>query len=109
MKAGARAPATGVGNLCHDRPAGNEFRSCDLAFRPGTTNDPPDEQAQRQSEGSLLQTIREESTTASLPAVTFGNLDKLAERNYRERCIERLMDIILDLPRYFGTGRLFIP
>lgn len=60
-------------------------------------------------EGSLLQTIREESTAASLPVVTIGNLDKFAERNYRERCIERLMDIILDLPRYFGTGRLFIP
>ncbi|MGD9892483.1 MAG: ACP S-malonyltransferase [Dehalococcoidia bacterium] len=58
---------------------------------------------------SLLQTIREELNAASLPVLTIGNLDRLAERDYRQRCAECLVDIVLDLPIYLGTGRMFIP
>lgn len=58
---------------------------------------------------SLLQTIREELNAASLPVLTIGNLDQLSERDYRQRCAERLVDIVLDLPIYLGTGRIFIP
>jgi hypothetical protein len=58
---------------------------------------------------SLLKTIHEESIATSLPVLTIGNLNRVRERDYRQRCVERLMDIVLDLPRYLGTGRMFIP
>jgi hypothetical protein len=58
---------------------------------------------------SLELTIREESTPASLPVLTVGNLDRINESEYRRRCAERLVDIVLDLDRHLGTGRLFIP
>ncbi|MGL5062535.1 MAG: ACP S-malonyltransferase [Microcoleus sp.] len=58
---------------------------------------------------SLEETIREENTFASLPVVTIANLDRLDERNYRERCAARLVEIALDIEQYMGVGRLFIP
>jgi hypothetical protein len=56
-----------------------------------------------------VQAIREEASADSLPVLTVGNLDRLADLDYRQRCTERIMDIVLDLPRYLGTGRMFIP
>lgn len=58
---------------------------------------------------SLEQTIREESTSASLPVITVGSVGRLDEREYRERCASRLIEIVIDLDNYLGTGRLFIP
>lgn len=58
---------------------------------------------------SLEQTIREESTSASLPGITVGSVGRLDEREYRERCASRLIEIVIDLDNYLGTGRLFIP
>jgi hypothetical protein len=60
-------------------------------------------------EDSLGQTIREETTLASLPVLTVGNLDRLAERDHRRRCAERLVEIVLDLERHLGRGRIYIP
>jgi hypothetical protein len=60
-------------------------------------------------EDSLEQTLREENTLSSLPILTIGNTDRLDERDYREQCTSRLIEIILDLESYLGTGRLFIP
>ena len=60
-------------------------------------------------EDSLEQTLREENTTTSFPIVTVGNLDNIKEREYREACAVRLMEIVLDLENCFGVGRLFIP
>ena len=60
-------------------------------------------------ENSLEQTIREESTSISLPVITIGNLDRLVEREYRERCSARLADIVLSIDNYLGVSRLFIP
>ncbi|ELS02881.1 hypothetical protein Xen7305DRAFT_00025990 [Xenococcus sp. PCC 7305] len=58
---------------------------------------------------SLEQVIREENTTASLPVVTIGALDRLDEFNYREQCVDRMIEIVLDIENYKGVGRLFIP
>lgn len=59
---------------------------------------------------SLEQVMREENTPASLPVVTIGNIDRLmAEPNYRERCVDRLVEIVLDIEDYKGARRLFIP
>lgn len=67
--------------------------------------------ANRNAKGkdSLEQTIREESTSTSLPVITIGNLDRLIEREYREQCSARLADIVLSIENYLGVSRLFIP
>ncbi len=58
---------------------------------------------------SLEEVMREENTEKSFPVVTIGNLERLDEFDYRERCVERLIEIILDIEQYMGAGRLFIP
>jgi hypothetical protein len=58
---------------------------------------------------SLEQTIREENTPTSLPVITLGRAERLRESAYRERCVVRLIEIVLEIELYFGTGRLFIP
>jgi len=58
---------------------------------------------------SLEEVMREENTENSFPVVTIGNLRRFDEFDYRERCVERLIEIILDIEQYMGVGRLFIP
>jgi hypothetical protein len=58
---------------------------------------------------SLEQTIRTELTVDSLPVITIGSLDRIDESVYREQCANRLIEIIIDLERYCGYSRLFIP
>lgn len=58
---------------------------------------------------SLEQTIREENTSVSLPVVTIGVTDRLEERDYREQCAERLVEIVLNVENYLGAGRIYIP
>ena len=60
-------------------------------------------------EDSLEQTIRDENRPDSIPIVTIANVNRVAERNYREECATRLAVICLDLEDYLGVGRLFIP
>lgn len=60
-------------------------------------------------EDSLEQTLRDENTLISLPTLTIGNVDRMAEETYRERCAERLLEIVLALDNYLGTARIFIP
>jgi len=60
-------------------------------------------------EDSLEQTLREENTSASYPVLTIGNLDRIQERHYREQCVERLIEILFELEKYLGIGRLFLP
>lgn len=59
---------------------------------------------------SLEQVIREENTSASLPVITISNPDRLLnESEYRNQCVESLIEIALDLDSYRGTRRIFIP
>jgi predicted nuclease of predicted toxin-antitoxin system len=59
---------------------------------------------------SLEQVMREENTPISLPVVTIGNIDRLmAEPDYRERCVDRLVDIVVNIEDYKGARRIFIP
>ncbi len=62
-----------------------------------------------EGEDSLEQAIREENTITSLPVLTIGNVDRIVEREYRERCSTRLAEIVSELEKYMGTSRLFIP
>lgn len=63
----------------------------------------------RKGPDSLEQTIREENTVSSLPVITVASVARLDERSYREQCASRLVEMVLDLNNYLGTGRLFIP
>ncbi|MEK7440419.1 MAG: DUF5615 family PIN-like protein [Chloroflexota bacterium] len=58
---------------------------------------------------SLEQTIREENSPSSLPVLTVGKVERLEERLYRERCADRLVEIVIDIDNHRGVGRLFIP
>ena len=60
-------------------------------------------------EDSLEQVMREENTADSFPVLTITDIDRLDEFDYRERCVERLVEIVLDVDNYMGVGRLFIP
>lgn len=61
-------------------------------------------------EDSLEQVLREENTPNSLPIITIGSVDRLLdERDYRNQCVDRLLEILLDIENYMGVGRLYIP
>jgi Domain of unknown function (DUF5615) len=60
-------------------------------------------------EDSLEQVMREENDENSLPVITISSLDRFSEPDYRERCLERLIAIVVDIEQYKGVGRLFIP
>jgi hypothetical protein len=58
---------------------------------------------------SLEQVMREENNTTSLPVITIGNLARFDERDYREECIERFIEISMYIDNYLGSRRVFIP
>ena len=68
--------------------------------------------ANRSMEGkdSLEQVLREENTSESLPVITVSNADRLLnDSEYRGRCAESLVEIVLDIDTYRGARRIFIP
>ncbi|MBW4655440.1 MAG: ACP S-malonyltransferase [Kaiparowitsia implicata GSE-PSE-MK54-09C] len=61
-------------------------------------------------EDSLEQVLREENMTKSLPVITIGDPDRfLEDRDYRNRCVDRILEILVDIENFIGVGRLFIP
>jgi hypothetical protein len=58
---------------------------------------------------SLEQVMREENSSTSLPVITIANLTRFDERDYREECIERLIQISMYMDDYLGSQRIFIP
>ncbi len=61
-------------------------------------------------EDSLEQVLREENTLDSFPVITIGDADRfLADRVYRNRCVDRILEILLDIEAWMGVGRLFVP
>ena len=59
---------------------------------------------------SLEQVMREESISVSLPVITISNADRLFnDSEYRGRCVEKLIEIVLDIDSYRGARRIFIP
>lgn len=60
-------------------------------------------------EDSLEQVMREENQPTSFPVITIGDPDRANEFDYRERCVERLVEIVIDIQDYMGSGRLYIP
>lgn len=58
---------------------------------------------------SLEQVMREENNSTSLPVITIANLTRFDERDYREECIERLIEVSMYIDNYLGSRRVFIP
>jgi len=58
---------------------------------------------------SLEQVLREENTLTSLPVITIGDADRvLDDPDYRELCVNRLVEVVLYINNYIGTRRIFI-
>ncbi len=61
-------------------------------------------------ENSLEQVLREENKVDSFPVITIGDADRfLVDRIYRNRCVDRIIEILLDIETWMGVGRLFVP
>jgi hypothetical protein len=45
----------------------------------------------------------------SLPVITISDSQELINPDYRDCCLNRLVEIIFDLENYLGSARLFIP
>jgi len=59
---------------------------------------------------SLEQVMREENTSTSLPVITIANANRLLNNSeYRGRCVESLIEVVLDIDSYRGARRIFIP
>lgn len=59
---------------------------------------------------SLETTIRTRNTAGSLPVFTIAGPEKiLYSRAYAERVVERILDYLIDIENYRGTGRLYLP
>jgi hypothetical protein len=55
---------------------------------------------------SLEQVMREENTSESLPVITVSSADRvLNDSEYRGRCVESLVEIVLDIDIYRGARR----
>ena len=63
----------------------------------------------KDDEESLQQTILEQNRPASYPVVTIANPDRMVESEYRNRCATKLAEICIEIERYLGVGRLYIP
>lgn len=60
-------------------------------------------------EDSLQQTLDEENHLTALPVLTISRPRRMIEPGYRSRCAARLIDIVSELDRYKGVGRIYIP
>lgn len=63
----------------------------------------------KDDEASLEQAILEHNQPSSYPVITIANVDRIGEGDYRIRCATKLAEICLEIERYLGTGRVYIP
>jgi hypothetical protein len=63
-----------------------------------------------EDETSLEATIRLENTPDSLPVLTIGRpAEVMTSAEYAVRVTEKMVDLLLDIDRFRGTGRLYLP
>ena len=59
---------------------------------------------------ALEAVIEQNNTPTSLPVLTIGTPPRvLSSREYAERVATRLLEVLLDVEQYRGTGRLYLP
>jgi hypothetical protein len=63
----------------------------------------------KDGEESLEQAILEQNQLGSYPVVTIANPDRIAESDYRTRCATKLAEVCMEIERFLGTGRVYIP
>jgi hypothetical protein len=56
----------------------------------------------------MFTSAERENTAAALPVVTIPEPERMADAEYRQRVILRLLDILLSPESYAGTGRVFV-
>ena len=81
-----------------------------MAALPNPT-DPPDHWHRNKAGPEALEAVIERyNTPTSLPVLTIGDPSRvLSNRAYTERVVTRLLEYLLDLENYLGTGRLYLP
>jgi hypothetical protein len=63
-----------------------------------------------ESPDSLEAAILTLNMASSLPVFTLADPDRIRhEKAYAERVVERLLDYLLDIDKYRGVGRLYLP
>ncbi len=97
-----RFPAVGLPNDASDALIWRTCQREELVLITGNRNhDGPD---------SLEATIRAENRPDSLPVITVGDTERvLQDRLYAERVAERLLDYLMRIDDFRGTGRLYVP
>jgi hypothetical protein len=64
----------------------------------------------RQGPDSLEEAIRLFNRADSLPVITLGDPQRFGrERTYADKAAVKLLDYLLNLDRYRGAGRLYVP
>jgi hypothetical protein len=59
---------------------------------------------------SLEATLRQENEAASLPVFTLSDARRVSRsKNYASRVAQRLLEYLLDIEKYRGAGRLYLP
>jgi hypothetical protein len=59
---------------------------------------------------SLEAVIRSEGLPTSLPVLTIGEANNVYQSSqYAERVVARMLEILSEIDRYRGTGRLYLP
>ena len=67
-------------------------------------------QSQQSWSEALEAVIEWNNTPTSLPVLTIGAPPRvLSSRAYAERVATRLLEVLLDVEQYRGTGRLYLP
>ncbi len=60
-------------------------------------------------ETSLQATIKRENTPDCLPVLTLARPEELVSAVYRQRVVERLVEILIAPEMNYGAGRMFLP
>jgi len=63
----------------------------------------------KDDEDSLQQAILDQNGPTSYPVVTIAKPDRMVETDFRIRCATRLAEICMEIEKYLGTGRVYIP
>jgi hypothetical protein len=64
----------------------------------------------KDGEDSLEATVRAANTPSSLPVFTLADANHFRQsKPYAERVAEKLLEYLLDIDAYRGTGRMYVP
>jgi len=59
---------------------------------------------------SLEATLRDHNNASSLPVFTISNAQRFMDsKRYAQRVVEKLLEYLLEIDAYRGTGRLYLP